>query len=241
MPEISGVKETQPHGTRHIIFFGLFFIYGFGLFGYPFWYVMRNVLPHSISLANESSWFSPTVAGTTRVHYVGFIVPLIVSIISVVAIYTQTRTERRSLTNGGKTLFVVIPISFLISQYTILGIFVSVGLTDPILLIAFSLFVYNFTLHRTTTQAALLSYPLGFLLGFISDLESIRYFGGVFGGYGFGDGDFVFPLAFLVGALLLSLTRQFWTRFLGLNLGLSAKSRSDHPMNSLSTKRCDPR
>ena len=167
---------------------------------------MRDVLPHSVSLANESAWFSPTVLGVASVDYAGFVLPLVVSVIAVSALLLEERGEARRPTNGALALLVLLPVSFLVSQHTVLGIFVSVGLTDPILLVAFSVFLYNYTLHRPRSRALLLAYPLGFMLGFMSDLESLGYFGGVFGGYGLGDGDFVFPLAFLLGTLLFSLT-----------------------------------
>jgi hypothetical protein len=195
-----------PRGIRHVTFFGLFFIFSFAAFGFPFWYLMRDVLPRSASLANESAWFSPPVLGVPSVDYAGFGIPLAVSAIAVLALFLEGRGEARRPTNGALALLVLLPVSFLVSQYTVVGIFVSVGLTDPILLVAFSVFLYNYTLHRPRTRALLLAYPLGFLLGFMSDLESLNYFGGVFGGYGFGDGDFVFPLSFVVGTLLLSLT-----------------------------------
>ncbi len=169
---------------------------------------MRDVLPRTISLANESAWFSPSILGVTSVDYAGFAIPLLVSVIALLALFLEGRGGSRRPTNGALVLLVLIPVSFLVSKYTVLGIFVSVGLTDPILLVAFSLFLYNYSLHRPMTRALLLAYPLGFLLGFMSDLESLNYFGGVFGGYGFGDGDFVFPLSFVVGTLLFSLARR---------------------------------
>ena len=204
-PETSPKEEARPRGIQHVTFFGLFFIFSFALFGFPFWYLMRDVLPRTISLANESTWFSPPILGVTRVDYGGFVIPLLVSVAAVPVLFLEGRGESRRPTNGALVLLVLLPVSFLVSQYTVLGIFVSVGLTDPVLLVAFSVFLYNYTLRRPRTRALLLAYPLGFLLGFMSDLESLNYFGGVFGGYGFGDGDFVFPLSFVVGTLLFSL------------------------------------
>lgn len=204
-PETSPKEEARPRGIQHVTFFGLFFIFSFALFGFPFWYLMRDVLPRTISLANESSWFSPPILGVARVDYGGFVIPLLVSVAAVLVLFLEGRGESRRPTNGALVLLVLLPVSFLVSQYTVLGIFVSVGLTDPVLLVAFSVFLYNYTLRRPRTRALLLAYPLGFLLGFMSDLESLNYFGGVFGGYGFGDGDFVFPLSFVVGTLLFSL------------------------------------
>ena len=205
--ESGATREDRhfPWGIRHVTFFGLFFIFSFALFGFPFWYFMRDVLPRTISLANESTWFSPPILGVTRVDYGGFVIPLLVSVAAVLVLFMEGRGETRRPTNGALVLLALLPVSFLVSQYTVLGIFVSVGLTDPVLLVAFSVFLYNYTLHRPGARALLLAYPLGFLLGFISDLESLNYFGGVFGGYGFGDGDFVFPLSFVVGTLLFSL------------------------------------
>ncbi len=200
------MEEPRPRGIRHVTFFGLFFIFSFALFGFPFWYLMRDVLPRTISLANESAWFTPPIFGITSVDYAGFVVPLVASTIAILALYLEGRGEARRPTNGALVLLMLLPVSYLISQYTVLGIFVSVGLSDPILLVAFSVFLYNYTLHRPRTRALLLAYPLGFLLGFMSDLESLGYFEGVFGGYGLGDGDFVFPLSFVVGTFLFSLT-----------------------------------
>lgn len=205
--ESGGAKEEQcfPRGIRHVTFFGLFFIFSFAIFGFPFWYLMRDVLPRTVSLANESAWFSPPVFGVTSVDYAGFAIPLAMSVIAVLILFLEGRGNAPKPTNGALVLLIFLPVSFLVSQYTVLGIFVSVGLTDPVLLVAFSVFLYNYTLHRPRTRALLLAYPLGFLLGFMSDLESLNYFGGVFGGYGLGDGDFVFPLSFVVGTLVFSL------------------------------------
>jgi hypothetical protein len=205
MPEVARADAPFPRGIQHITFFGLFFIY-FAAFALPFWYLMRDVLPRSVSLANESSWFSPEIVYGTHIHYVGLSVPLVISVISIVALYLRYAKGSPKIPVGLKALVVLLPISFLISQYTVLGIFVSVGLTDPILLVAFAIYEYNVTLHRSRVQAALTAYPVGFFLGFISDLESVKYFGGVFGGWGLGDGDFIYPLSFLVGSLILALT-----------------------------------
>ncbi len=190
---------------EHVMFFGIFFILSFRIFGYPLWYLMRMVMPASISLVSERAWFSPVIAGETRVDYIGFVLPLVASL---AAILFLIRSEHGSWRPSRDmwVLLAIVPVSIILSSYTPLGIFVSAGLTDPILLITFSVILYHQTLFRNTTQAALLSYPLGFMLGFISDLESTVYFKGVFGGYGLGDGDFVFPLAFLVGTLLFSST-----------------------------------
>ncbi len=53
--------------------------------------------------------------------------------------------------------------------------------------------------------AVCLSYPLGFLVGAVSDITAFIIYGpgySLFGGYGLLDGDFVIPLALLVSTLI---------------------------------------
>ena len=163
-------SDSLPHRFRHVIFFGLFFILTFGIFGYPFWYLMRVVLPSSISFVYNSSFFSPVIADSFRIDYLGFGIPLVIATISVIGYYARTRGGNKFLSRGFIALLIVTPVSVLLSQYTSLGVFVSLGLTDPILLFAFSFYLYDLTLHRSRVQAALASYPTGFILGFLSDL-----------------------------------------------------------------------
>jgi hypothetical protein len=198
-------KGTGPIKFVHrFIFFGLYFIL-FAVISLPSWYVMRDVLPRSVSLANDSSWFSPVIVSGTRIHYVGFLFPLVVSIIALIA-YTLMETSKPPLPRSLKALIVVVPIAFVLSQFTVLGIFVSVGLSDPLSLVALTIAAYNLVIGRPASQSALLSYPLGFAVGLLSDLESLSYFHGVFGGYGLGDGDFLFPLGFLITTVIFSKT-----------------------------------
>ena len=143
---------------------------------------MKDVLPRTISLANESAWFSHPILGVTRFIYAGFVIPLVLSAIAVLVLFLIGREKAPGPTNGALVLLILLSVSFLVSQHTVLGIFVSVGLTDPILMVAFSVFQYNYYLHRPRTRALLLAYPLGFLLGFMSDLESLNYFGGAHSG-----------------------------------------------------------
>jgi len=201
-------RQEYPRGIQHVTYYGLFFIAAFGVFGYPFWYFMRDVLPRTVSLSNESVWFSPVVTDGTRVDYAGFLVPLLVSLIALSA-YAGTVKTKSPLPRSLKLLVLIVPVSFLISQFTVLGIFASLGLTDPISFIALTIAAYTVALRMPTTEAALLGYPLGFAVGLLSDLESLSSFHGVFGGYGLGDGDFVYPLSFLIGTIVLSLA---WRR-----------------------------
>ena len=69
---------------------------------------------------------------------------------------------------------------------------------------ALSAVLYYNILRLSSTDSTLLAYPIGFVLGFMSDIESSGYFNGVFGGFGMGDGDFLYPLSFAIAACLFS-------------------------------------
>ncbi|HEV2225390.1 MAG TPA: hypothetical protein VGR56_01140 [Nitrososphaerales archaeon] len=212
--------SSEPRRFVHrFIYCGLFFII-FGVIAWPYWYLMREVVPRSISLSNESSWFSPTIAGRVSLDYIGFVLPLAISIITLL-LYIRMEAAKPPLPKSLKILMVIVPISFILSQSTPLGLFVSVGLSDPISLTAITIAEYNITVSRPLKQAALLTYPLGFAVGLLSDLESAGYFHGVFGGYGLGDGDFVFPLGFLMATVVFSM---IWKSIFEAELKLEARA-----------------
>jgi hypothetical protein len=81
------------------------------------------VLPTSISFVKNPVGFSPFFLGRVSTDYVGFGIPFIVSIV-VAAILYRRRVGGRRLYRGLAALIIVTPVSFLLSQFTSLGILV---------------------------------------------------------------------------------------------------------------------
>lgn len=198
------MSKSEPEGILHFVFCGGFLIIVLVIAG-ALWILMNVALPTYMSLSKQPSWFSPVIMAGISIHYVGFGIPFIASVAMIAFLYRKKVGSRR-LSRGIAVLLIVTPVSFLLSQLTPLGTLVALGKTDVILLVAFGVFLYYNMLHLSSTDSALLSYPIGFLLGFMSDIESAGYFGGVFGGYGMGDGDFLYPLSFAIAAVLFSIT-----------------------------------
>jgi hypothetical protein len=196
--------KTEPDGILHLVFWGTFLIFVL-VFAGLLWTLMNVILPPSISLSKQPAWFSPIIIGGTRIHYVGFGVPFVLSIAMIVLLYRRKVGGRR-VSRWIAALLIVTPVSFLLSQLTPLGLLVALGKTDVILLVALSVLLYYDILRLSAVDSVLLSYPVGFLLGLMSDIESAGYFNGVFGGYGMGDGDFLYPLSFAIGAFLFAVT-----------------------------------
>ncbi len=210
------LDSTLHRGIRltaldHSALFCLFLAYGFVIFGGPFWYLMQNVLSPSLSLAVQQQWFSPPVADGISIHYAGFGIPLVVAIASTLCCYKLAPTSARRVRTCAKLLLVAIPLSVVASQLTLTLSLAGNGSTDPFIVFAFSVYLYVLALRATLTEAALLAYPLGFLIGLLADLESLLHLSGagVFGGYGFADGDFILPLAFVIATILFAKT---WRR-----------------------------
>ena len=129
--------------------------------------------------------------------YVGFIVPLFVSI-TFYCIYSESPYKIKS---NKKYIFILV--------ITILGLFlyfipslqdVSKGGSHVNVFIFIPTMIFLFLLLINNNYAGLLlSYPAFFLMGAVSDLDSLSIFHRVvFGGAFLYDGDFLFPLLFFV-------------------------------------------
>lgn len=205
------IQKTEPDGYLQFVFWGGFMVITMVIAGLIL-VLTNDVLPPSISLVRDPAWFSPVVTGTTRVDYVGFGVPFIMSIAMVFLLHRRKVGGKR-LSKGIALMLIVGTISCLLSQLTPIGYLVALGKTDFILLLALSVFLYYNILGLSRTDSVLLAYPVGFIVGFMSDIESAGWTSGVFGGYGFEDGDFLYPISFMVAAVVFS---TYWRPTLNL-------------------------
>lgn len=235
-------KKTEPNGYLHFVFWGGFMVITMTIAG-SILVLTNDILPPSISLVRDPAWFSPIIAGATRIDYIGFGIPFVVSIVTVALLYRKKVGSKR-LSKGIAIMLIVGTLSFFLSQLTPIGYLVALGKTDFVLLLALSVFLYYNILDLSRIDSVLLAYPVGFIAGSMSDLESAGWTGGVFGGYGFGDGDFLYPISFVVAAVVFS---TYWRPALYLARKWQAKveerrkSRKGHPSQSLGLLRHDGR
>lgn len=202
-------QPLRPRGYQHAILVGLLFICSFALFALPVLFGIRRYVPRSISLDANSTWFSPVIANGVQLHYVGLGIPAIITLAFIIFVVRRIRGGEARPPSGTRFLLPVIVVSALVSKLTVLGLLPAVGLTDPILLTAITLFVYWQAVTRPLVDAVPIVYSAGFFLGFMSDLESqLQSSGGVFGGHGFADGDFIYPLAYVFGTIVVSKSWQ---------------------------------
>lgn len=201
-------KKTEPFSVWNFTFWLIFLLIAVSITGL-LWVLGNVILPPSITLAGDPIGFSPFLFGRVSFDYVGFVPPFIISIVTTAILFRRGVGGRR-LRLGLVSLLIAAPISFLLSQHTVLGASVSLGGTDVVMMVALSIVLYYNILRLSSADSVLLAYPLGFILGFMSDIESAGYFTGVFGGIGLGDGDFLYPIAFVVAAYIFSKSWRRW-------------------------------
>lgn len=148
---------------------------------------------------------TPELPGTLiRLDYIGFIFPLLVTVAFIIK-YVRTKP---GVASKWVTLGVVILLCFdliyssFYHQLRIIG--EHSGSFD--IMAAFTVLVYiGYIVWINSYKEGLMkAYIFGFLIGLISDLESIRYLKSttVFGGGGILDADFMFPLIIQVSFIL---------------------------------------
>jgi hypothetical protein len=221
------MKEAEPYGSWHFSFWLIFLVIALSVTGL-LWVLTNQALPTSISFVKNPTGFSPFLFGRVSIDYVGFGIPFIVSMV-VVAVLYRRRVGGRRLSRGLVALIIIAPVSFLLSQFTPLGGLVSLGRTDLIMMAALSVVLYYNILRLSTTDSTLFAYPIGFVLGFMSDLESAGYFNGVFGGFGMGDGDFLYPLSFAIAAYFFSIAwRPLFNKMYGWQVKYEERRAERH-------------
>lgn len=78
---------------------------------------------------------------------------------------------------------------------------VFMSFSDLLILLSFS---YKWDLAHETARTSAVFYISGFLIGATSDLLYAKIRSGIMGGFGVFDGDFMFPLGFVLSALCFS-------------------------------------
>ena len=131
-----------------------------------------------------------------QLSYIGFILPLFISIIFFFA-YTISPNKIKS-----KKMYLFIPIMSIIGLLLYFMPSLQIVTRGVGSHVNYYIFIPTFiflvlVLNKNKDAALLLSYPIFFLMGAISDLDSMSIFNrAVFGGAFLYDGDFLFPLAF---------------------------------------------
>lgn len=215
----TSLGRDRSRGLRHAILFALFLSYGLGTFAYPYFFSMEAII---VSLRH-----SPLFALLTS-PYVGFALPFGIALVLAISSFKLYCPSPRSLSRESWIFLLLIPASMILSRYWPFGVYVSRGGGDPILLAAVFLYVYRLVSRNRPEQAALMAYPLGFLVGLVSDIEAEGYARVTPGGYGVLDGDFILPLALLVGVVLLVSTKP-WVMS---NMNLAESKRPPNRLES---------
>jgi hypothetical protein len=145
---------------------------------------------------------APGFYGGFAINYVGFIVPLVVSI----ALLTSLSLKRRSKLGKLDAFFIVaivIVLALSIPTRPIESVGLGSGMDVPLLLVVV-LWLTALIIKRNYTAGLPLSYTMIFFTAAASDMLAIgRFKGGVtFGGFGILDGDFLLPLATLLSMYL---------------------------------------
>ena len=174
-------------------------------------YLLLNVLVMSFSvgffyiMGQFSS--SPFPGTLIRLDYLGFILPLVISSVLIVW-YLKLHPGKSS---KSVTMVVIILLCFdlffsaFYHQLRLIG--KHSGSFDILATIVTLFYIAYLAYIDSYKEGMIKAYIFGFLIGLISDLESIRYLTSttVFGGGGLLDGDFVFPLL-----MLISFDFAFW-------------------------------
>ena len=151
---------------------------------------------------------SSTLPGTLiRLDYLGFILPLVISSVLIVW-YLKLHSGKSS---KSVTMVVIILLCFdlvfsaFYHQLRLIG--KHSGSLDILATIVSLFYIAYLAYVDSYKEGMIKAYIFGFLVGLISDLESMRYLTSttVFGGGGLLDGDFVFPLL-----MLISFDFAFW-------------------------------
>lgn len=163
------------------------------------------LLPGPVMVAQRLLYVSPVVFGGTRLSGPGFILPAVLAAASSLHLrQSHALGQRAGLGRGWRLLAGATAVSVVLSLFLPRELlFRSFGGTDPILALSLLLFLSYLVWRGEARLAVRLAFPLGFMLGLVSDLESLRFiYEGVFGGNGFFDGDFMEPVAMFFSALV---------------------------------------
>jgi hypothetical protein len=175
----------------------------------------RLVVPLWFFFDQKLIYVTPPVVYRIRLSGLGFLVPASLTVGAIIlgrhGLRLRSTPWRRFaflLTALLEITIVSAVLSFILPSSLL---FRPAGGTDFVVLIAMLAFQSTLIRNNETQLALRLAFLLGFALGFVSDLESLRFIHpSVFGGYGIFDGDFLGPIAMLVATW--AACRFFGTR-----------------------------
>lgn len=182
-----------------IYFVGLFLIYLF--INTIAYYHFHNF----IIVMSELS--TPPVPGTLiSLDLIGFIMPSIISVFAIVRLLQSKsiHSDYRATILLFTVLAALLIFSTFIHELRSINLVTHSGGPNYWELVTVLYYMAYLLWIRSTVEGRYSSYILGFLAGFLSDLESIRHLTEVtvFGGLGLLDADFVLPLLILISFVL---------------------------------------
>lgn len=190
--------KKLPVGQLHSLFFVLVFFILFIV--YLMTGLIDLVYPNSFSEWMTSINTPTLFSSYVKINYIGFVLPLVISTILLSLYFVSGKVNlNRKYTN---LLILFLIFDTLFSSFIFEPRIITSYGGGPNLpaMIGALLYVAYLAWSDSLRGGYYLSYVLGFIIGAISDIESIRHLTktSTFGGGGFLDVDFVFPLIMLI-------------------------------------------
>ncbi|MEM3841613.1 MAG: DUF1614 domain-containing protein [Candidatus Micrarchaeaceae archaeon] len=144
-------------------------------------------------ISSRTGKLLPNFYGGFYINYIGFIIPLAISLMLLAYLARQRIEWRKADRFWGACIVAVALLSIIFKPIETVGL--GTGIDVPLLAFVILWLTYQLVLGRNSI-AAPLAYVMVFLTAALSDMLAIGKFpGGItFGGYGILDGDFLLPL-----------------------------------------------
>ena len=155
------------------------------------------------------------LGGKARFDYIGFCLPLVISLLM---IYPILRLKEKRIHWLGALILVIVLVGDLLYSlfiYELRPISSNGGGVNWLALLAVLIFIFYMILRGIGKQGVYLSFILGFLVGAISDLESLTHtaVATTYGAGGVFDADFILPLSMTFAYLfVVKLNRKLLLR-----------------------------
>jgi hypothetical protein len=148
-----------------------------------------------------------------KIDIFGFCIPFAVSIIFAILAYRFRPSFPKLITLLfilGILLSAVLPTYIPILQYVQINVGAGINWATIFVII---LYIFYINHKGTYKFNCLISYPLGFIIGAISDISGLLRLSSsaTFGGAGIVDGDFMFPIFLFFSVTISSLIIKYWT------------------------------
>ncbi len=151
----------------------------------------------------QSLYVSQPVVGDVEVSGLGFILPLVLTVVSVV-LYSRNpahlRMPRRTFLTATTLLAALVGLSVALPLVTPWGMLTPAGGTNALAALSITGYLAYMIYEGEARFAVGYAFSMGFVLCLVSDLAALEYARvTVFGGNGLFDGDFFEPIALLIG------------------------------------------